>query len=295
MTDQNQLREDEAFKKWRDAQKANARQRLEGDDWIDADDQEDGFRAGFRAALSQPAEASHLDTFVVVDMARRAAMARAVFDALRAECRWLGPWSAFDAEAIQSMADALKQFTVAAASQADGELLGYIPTDAIAQIKTAPRLITTGVPVLSYSAEGHTAIYTAPNTPVPEAGFGNMREAVATVESWTNGSYWRNYNLTWHRDVEAGTKLYTTPPAPDHTEQSLEMVATDAESVRRELFALTRRDVITDRDRVVIGAAIGVISRSRASLQEVVAYFDAPGDGCFSDAALQRARDAIHP
>jgi len=36
------------------------------------------------------------------------------------------------------------------------------------------------------------------------------QEPVATVESWTNGSYHRNYKLTWHKDVEAGTKLYAT-------------------------------------------------------------------------------------
>ena len=34
---------------------------------------------------------------------------------------------------------------------------------------------------------------------------------VATVESWTNGSYHRNYKLTWHKDVEDGTKLYAAP------------------------------------------------------------------------------------
>ncbi len=46
-------------------------------------------------------------------------------------------------------------------------------------------------------------------------------EAVATVESWTNGSHWRNYKLTWHKEVEAGTKLYTRPqPAipPGHVQ-----------------------------------------------------------------------------
>lgn len=37
--------------------------------------------------------------------------------------------------------------------------------------------------------------------------------------------------------------------------------ATDADSVRRELMALARRDGIglTDRDRIVLGAAIGLI------------------------------------
>lgn len=36
-------------------------------------------------------------------------------------------------------------------------------------------------------------------------------------------------------------------------------IATDPASVRRELMALARRDVITDRDRLLIGAAIGLI------------------------------------
>lgn len=33
-------------------------------------------------------------------------------------------------------------------------------------------------------------------------------EAVAIVESWTNGSYHRNYKLRWLKDVEAGVTLY---------------------------------------------------------------------------------------
>jgi len=50
------------------------------------------------------------------------------------------------------------------------EPLGYIPTNVIDQIKTWPRLITTNVPVVSYSAEGCTAIYThpAPASPVAQ-------------------------------------------------------------------------------------------------------------------------------
>jgi hypothetical protein len=38
-------------------------------------------------------------------------------------------------------------------------------------------------------------------------------EPVATVKSWTNGSYWRNYKLDWNKDVPEGTKLYTSPQA----------------------------------------------------------------------------------
>lgn len=36
-------------------------------------------------------------------------------------------------------------------------------------------------------------------------------------------------------------------------------VSMDPASVKRELMALARRDVITDRDRLLIGAAIGLI------------------------------------
>jgi hypothetical protein len=44
-------------------------------------------------------------------------------------------------------------------------------------------------------------------------------DPVATVKSWTNGSYWRNYKLEWHKDVSEGTKLYAAPqgqPRPGH-------------------------------------------------------------------------------
>lgn len=39
-------------------------------------------------------------------------------------------------------------------------------------------------------------------------------EPVATVQSYSSGSYWRNYKLEWHRDVPEGTKLYARPPRP---------------------------------------------------------------------------------
>jgi hypothetical protein len=42
-------------------------------------------------------------------------------------------------------------------------------------------------------------------SPAPIA---SASEAVAEVESWTNGSYHRNYKLRWLKDVEAGAKLY---------------------------------------------------------------------------------------
>ena len=35
---------------------------------------------------------------------------------------------------------------------------------------------------------------------------------MATIKSWTNGSYCRNYKVEWYRnDLPEGTQLYTTP------------------------------------------------------------------------------------
>ena len=65
-------------------------------------------------------------------------------------------------------------------------------------------------------------------------------EPVATVGSWTNGNYSRNYRITRHRDVPAGTQLHTAPQptqaqagaVPLTDEQShalLERMATEAD------------------------------------------------------------------
>ena len=41
-------------------------------------------------------------------------------------------------------------------------------------------------------------------------------EPVATIKSWTNGSYWRNCNVVFHRDdLPVGTDLYTHPSPPE--------------------------------------------------------------------------------
>ena len=41
-------------------------------------------------------------------------------------------------------------------------------------------------------------------------------EPVATIKSWTNGSYWRTYNVVFHRDdLPVGTDLYTHPSPPE--------------------------------------------------------------------------------
>jgi hypothetical protein len=50
------------------------------------------------------------------------------------------------------------------------------------------------------------------------------QEAVATAESWTNGSYHRNYKLTWHKNVEAGTKLYAAPIGDNGTKAKQQIV-----------------------------------------------------------------------
>ena len=45
---------------------------------------------------------------------------------------------------------------------------------------------------------------------LPEQSSGvELPEPVATVKSWTNGSYWRNYKLEWHGIAEEGDNLYT--------------------------------------------------------------------------------------
>ena len=67
-------------------------------------------------------------------------------------------------------------------------------------------------------AEFRSDVAAALRTPASEGDGGRV---VATVDSFTNGSYWRNYKLTWHHDVPAGTKLYTTPP----TQQEARAVA----------------------------------------------------------------------
>ena len=39
-------------------------------------------------------------------------------------------------------------------------------------------------------------------------------EPAATIKSWTNGSYWRNYKVEWHRnDLPEGANLYLAAPA----------------------------------------------------------------------------------
>lgn len=59
----------------------------------------------------------------------------------------------------------------------------------------------------TYTEFGYTRrriVYAAPQA--TQSG-----EAVAIVESWTNGSYHRNYRLKWLKDVPEGTSLYASP------------------------------------------------------------------------------------
>ncbi len=62
--------------------------------------------------------------------------------------------------------------------------------------------------------------------------------------------------------------------------------------------------VVCDEQGCELGSADGGFYEEQArlmaaapdlleSLNEVIKYFDAPGDGCFSDEALERARNAV--
>lgn len=53
--------------------------------------------------------------------------------------------------------------------------------------------------------------------------------------------------------------------AVDEATQNKSPVAPDPESVRRGLLSLAQRDVITDRDRILIGAAISLIRKPAAT------------------------------
>ena len=63
---------------------------------------------------------------------------------------------------------------------------------------------------------------------------GESGDAVAEVESWTNGSYHRNYKLRWIKDVESGTKLYAA-----------------AQPSRAELLTDAAHDVLAERQRQI--------------------------------------------
>jgi hypothetical protein len=58
--------------------------------------------------------------------------------------------------------------------------VAWLPNDAIAQLE-APRLVLTNVPLVTYAAENHTAIYTAPK-PQPDGWEQALRECVELLE-----------------------------------------------------------------------------------------------------------------
>lgn len=68
-----------------------------------------------------------------------------------------------------------------------------------------------------------------------------LAEPVATVASWTNGSYSRNYKLTWHRDVPEGTKLYTAPPATQLQQAEARALEPIRQAIRDYHYALDTR------------------------------------------------------
>ena len=73
---------------------------------------------------------------------------------------------------------------------------------------------------------------------------GAQGEPVAEVESWTNGSYHRNYKLRWFKDVEIGTKLYAQPqPTTDAARDVL------AEIITARKAMLKRIDDVHTADR----------------------------------------------
>ncbi len=55
-----------------------------------------------------------------------------------------------------------------------------------------------------------------------------QQEPIATVESWTNASYSRNYKLDWHKNAEKGAMLYPAAGA----QPELEALRADAERYR---------------------------------------------------------------
>ncbi len=59
--------------------------------------------------------------------------------------------------------------------------------------------------------------------------------------------------------TDTDKRAITCRPCAEAMHRDCGAVAPDAASVRRELMALARRDVIADRDRTLIGVAIGLI------------------------------------
>lgn len=71
-------------------------------------------------------------------------------------------------------------------------------------------------------------IHNSPLRALLAAHSAGAQEPVAEVESWTNGSYHRNYKLRWLKDVEAGAKLYAHPQPMPQTDAARDVLETAA-------------------------------------------------------------------
>lgn len=73
------------------------------------------------------------------------------------------------------------------------------------------------------------------------------------------GNYLNRCHACNQVTTDTDKRAITCRPCAEAMHRERGNLAPDSASVRRELMALARRDVITDRDRILIGAAIGLI------------------------------------
>ena len=74
---------------------------------------------------------------------------------------------------------------------------------------------------------------------------------VATVNSWTQGSHWRNYKLVWYKDVPEGTELFDRPLKKLTIDD-----ITDEMHVAWNIATRGSDELIGNRDRLLILTAI---------------------------------------
>lgn len=79
---------------------------------------------------------------------------------------------------------------------------------------------------------------------------------VAIVESWTNGSYHRNYKLRWLKNVEAGVTLYTAAPSAPPISESEDALLTAARRAIPALAHAAERNPAYQRDYEELSKAI---------------------------------------
>lgn len=91
---------------------------------------------------------------------------------------------------------------------------------------------------------------------------------VAEVESWTSGSYCRNYKLQWFKDVPRGAKLYTVPADQSARIAELESQrdALQAEAQIAASVAKTNEDALR-----------ATLKQAREALEETWRILDAAG------------------